>query len=116
MQKFASMSPVISKVDEFGNRKYLFYETHKLGPIRYTCSYPVSIELSNRNRTITMRAAINKYIRINFIFVIVDAVDYSVIEETVEYESIIPLKPIFFYLLKKQHQKLFLNINDLEED
>lgn len=116
MQKFASVSPVITKVDEIGHHRYLVCEILKFGPIPFKFKYPLRIELSDKNRTVTMRAVVHKIIQINFIFRIVDAVDYSVIEETIEYQSLLPLGPIFFYVLKKQHETLFENIHALEED
>jgi carbon monoxide dehydrogenase subunit G len=44
MQKFVSVHPVISKIDNTSNKNYLVDETLKFGFIPFSFTYPVTFE------------------------------------------------------------------------
>ena len=50
MDKFASIHPVISKIDRLGDNRYLVHETLKIGFIPYSFTYPVAIESDAANQ------------------------------------------------------------------
>jgi len=117
MQNFVAVHPVISKMDCVGENSYLVYETLKLGILPYSFKYPVSIDCSANDKTIRMQAKVMKLVKIDITFVFkTDSTNdaYTLIEENVEFQSILPVSFLMRRIFKKQHKFLFENIEKLE--
>ena len=110
MQKFVSVHPVISKIDNTGNESYLVHETLKLGFIPFSFTYPVTIEKNNIQKVVIIRATILKLTKIEMKFVLKTDNDYTRIEENIQFNSPLPVKFIMQSIFKKQHNQLFKNI------
>lgn len=110
MQKFASVHPVISQIDNTGNESYLVHETLKFGFIPFSFTYPVSIEKSALDKTVIIRATVFKVTKIEMKFALKADDDYTIIEEEILLTSPLPIKFIMKGIFKKQHHQLFKNI------
>lgn len=111
MDKFASIHPVISRIDKTGENKFLVHETLKLGFIPFSFTYPVSIESDKVNRTVTIKATVMKMTRIEMNFSIQTAGEQSVVKETISFKSILPIKSVMEKIFREQHTLLFQNMD-----
>ena len=110
MQKFVSVHPVISKIDNTGNESYLVHETLKMGLISFSFTYPVAIEKNHIEKVVIIRATVMKLTKIEMKFVLKTDNDYTLIEENIQFNSPLPVKFIMQSIFKKQHNQLFKNI------
>lgn len=113
MQKFASVHPVISKIDNLGNNTYLVHETLKFAFIPFSFTYPVNIIRSDENKTITIKATVMKITQITMTFTLRSESAFTVINETIDFNTILPVKSIMQSIFKKQHEQLVKNIEAL---
>jgi carbon monoxide dehydrogenase subunit G len=114
MQKFVSVHPVISQIDEIGTEQYLFHETLKFGFIPFSFTYPVVIEKKPLEKTVVMRATVMKLTKIEIIFVLKARNGFTLVEENIKFKSPLPVKFIMKRIFKKQHEQLFINIGQQE--
>lgn len=110
MQKFVSVHPVISQIDNIGNMSYLVHETLKFGFIPFSFTYPVSIEKCETNKTAIFQATVFKLTKITMSFSLKVVNDYTIIDEEIHFKSSMPVKFIMESIFKKQHEQLFKNI------
>lgn len=110
MKKFVSVHPVIYQIDTIGNENYLVHETLKFAFIPFSFAYPVTIEKSILDKKVTFRATIYKLTQIEMKFILTEDNKFTIIDEEINFKSILPL--IFFMqnIIKKQHHQLFKNI------
>ncbi|MES2592632.1 MAG: SRPBCC domain-containing protein [Bacteroidota bacterium] len=111
MQKFASVHPVITQIDNLGGNNYLVHETLKLGVIPFSFTYPVTIEDNAAEQLVVMRATVMRFTKIEIYFIIKSVNGSSIIEETIHFNSPL-LSPVLQHIFRKQHNKLFKNIAD----
>lgn len=110
MQKFVSVHPVISKIENTGENKYLVHETLKLGFIPFSFTYPVTVEKNTSDKTVSIRATVFKLTKIEMKFALKEDQDYTSIDEEIEFKSPLPVKFIMGGIFKKQHAQLFKNM------
>jgi carbon monoxide dehydrogenase subunit G len=110
MQKFVSVHPVISKMDNTGQDSYLVHETLKFGLIPFSFTYPVTIEKNISDKKVVIRATVFKLTKIEMKFVLKIDNDFTVIDEEINFKSPLPVKFIMQRIFKKQHNQLFKNI------
>ena len=110
MQKFVSVHPVISQIDHIANNSYLVHETLKLGFVPFSFTYPVVIEKNDIDNVVKMRATVMKLTEIEMEFVLKTDGDFTVVEEEIQFKSILPVKSIMKSIFRKQHTQLFKNI------
>ena len=110
MQKFVSVHPVISKIENISDKSYLVYETLKFGFIPFTFTYPVAIENSISDKIVVFRAAVFKLTKIEMKFVLKVDNDFTIIEEEIQFKSPLPIKFLMESVFRKQHNQLFKNI------
>ena len=111
MDKFASIHPVITRIDSLGDSRYLVHETMKLGFIPYSFTYPVSIANDAREHKVTIRATVMKMTHILMEYTIREEAGQSIVEETITFKSILPIKGVMEKLFREQHALLFRNMN-----
>lgn len=110
MSKFVTVHPVISQIDNTGLGSYLVHETLKFGFIPFSFTYPVIVEKNAIEKTIIIRATVFKLTKIEMKFFLKADNDYTIIEEEVDFKSPLPVIFILENTFKKQHRKLFKNI------
>ncbi|QHT70769.1 hypothetical protein GXP67_31035 [Rhodocytophaga rosea] len=110
MQKFVSVHPVITKINPIENNTYLVYETLKIGFIPISFTYPVTVESNRVEKTITIRATVMRLTNIEMNFIIKEDKAFCIVEETIHFQSPLPLQSIMESIFKKQHRLLFNNI------
>ena len=110
MQKFVSVHPVITKINKTGNDSYLVYETLKIGSIPLSFTYPVTIESKPLDNMVIIRATVMKITRIEMTFIVRADSGFTIVEESIEFKSPLPVKSIMRAIFKKQHEQLFKNI------
>lgn len=111
MDKFTSIHPVITRIDSLGDSRYLVHETMKLGFIPYSFTYPVSIASDAREHKVTIRATVMKMTHILMEYTIREEAGQSIVEETITFKSILPIKGVMEKLFREQHALLFRNMN-----
>lgn len=110
MQKFVSVHPVISQIDNTSNETYLVHETLKLGFIPFSFTYPITIEKNYIEKVVIIRAKVMKLTKIEMKFVLKTDNDFTIINEVIDFKSHLPVKFIMESIFKKQHIQLFKNI------
>jgi carbon monoxide dehydrogenase subunit G len=116
MQKFVSVHPVIHKIIPTGEETYLIHETLRFGPVPFTFKYPCSIEKNPVDRTVVMRATVMKLTRIDITFILKERDDATLINETVHFHTVMPLKFFMKNIFRKQHTRLFRNIENVSAE
>jgi carbon monoxide dehydrogenase subunit G len=110
MQKYVSVHPVIYRIDDKGNERYLVHETLKLGFIPFSFTYPVTIEKNVSDKTVIIRATVFRLTKIEMRFVVKSDGDHTSIEEEIRFRSPLPVKFMMQRIFKKQHRQLFDNM------
>lgn len=110
MDKFASIHPVITKIDKTGENTYLVHETLKFGFISYSFTYPVSIESNAKEKTVSIKAAVMKITTIEMNYSILEENGRSTVDELITIKSPLPLKSFMEKIFREQHGLLFQNM------
>lgn len=110
MQKFASVHPIISSIDQLSNENYLVHETLKIGFIPFSFTYPATLIKDEQSKIVIIQATVFKLTRIEMKFSLVADKDFTRIEEEILFKTILPIKNIMKRIFTKQHQLLFKNI------
>ncbi len=110
MQKFASVHPIISSIDQLSNENYLVHETLKIGIIPFSFTYPVTLIKDEQSKIVIIQATVFKLTRIEMKFSLVADKDFTRIEEEILFKTILPIKNIMKRIFTKQHKLLFKNI------
>ena len=110
MQKFVSVHPVISKIDNTSDKSYLVHETLKFGFIPFSFTYPVTIEKNISDKIVVIRAKVFKLTKIEMKFVLKADTGHTIIDEEIQFKSPLPVKFIMESIFRKQHNQLFKNI------
>ena len=110
MQKFVSVHPVISKIENTSDKSYLVHETLKIGFIPFSFTYPVTIENSISDKIVVIRATVFKLTKIEMKFVLKADNGHTIIDEEIQFKSPLPVKFIMESIFRKQHDQLFKNI------
>ena len=113
MQKFATVHPVIYKIENTGINSYLIYETLKFGFIPISFKYPVSIEVNRLEQLVVYRAVVMKIAQIEMRFMAKQKDGHTQVVENIIFKSLLPIKPMMQIIFKKQHSQLFKNIENL---
>ena len=117
MQKFASVHPIISKIEKTNENTYLAHETLQVGFFPFSFTYPVHIQGDESTRCITMKAKVFGIVEIEMIFRLFETLgqnpheeSITKIEETIKFKSLFPIAPFVKSVFRTQHKKLFQNI------
>lgn len=113
MDKFIEIHPVIYKIKDLGQNRYLIFEKLKFGFVPYAFTYPASVTPDVANKRVAMRAVVMKLVTISIVFEMKTEGDTTLVKETVAFKSLLPLHPVLKLIFKKQHAQFFLNMNAL---
>lgn len=114
MQKFADVHPVVYKVEQLGEKEYLFYEKIKILfiPIRFT--YNVKIESMEVNKQVSVYSTIIKGIFLHLNFTFETKGSQTEVEETFTIKAPFIIQQLFLLIIVDVHKKLFKNIELLK--
>ena len=110
MQKFVTVHPVITKIISCSSQEYLVYETMQMGFIPISFRYPVLVVQNSTDNTVNMKAIVMKLATIEMNFKLISENDFTVVQETINLQSILPIRRITENIFRKQHNQLFENI------
>lgn len=110
MNLFASLHPVISKIDSKGNGQYLVFETLKIGTIPFSFTYPVVLRYDFAKSFVHIKAIIFKLATVEMSFILSTENDHTTIEENIYVKSIPLLNSLIIGIIKTQHLVLFNNL------
>ena len=111
MRNFVNVHPVIYKIESVGENEYKAYErlTFLSIPVKFNYTFTVNL----KKNIITFNANVKNMTQIEMRFEV--AVDGSgcIVNETVDFNTTLPIKGTMEKIFKKQHNQLFLNIEKL---
>jgi carbon monoxide dehydrogenase subunit G len=110
MEKFASIHPIISKIDRLENNRYKVFETLKFWFFKFSFTYPVTVTSNQSKNCVVIKATVFKLTNIELSFDISTQKEYTEINEIVTIKTILPIKSIVYKIFEKQHQQLFENL------
>ena len=110
MEKFASIHPVISRIDRTGDNNYLVHETLKMGFVPFSFTYPVTIKSDRTRNAVTIKATVMKLTQIEMNFTIRREGEHSVVDESISFKSILPVKALMERIFREQHTLLYQNM------
>lgn len=115
MQKFVSVHPLIHKIEPEGGNRYRVHETITVGVIPFSFTYPAWIDYNAAGKTVTMRATVFKLTRITMVFDVETIQGKTRVTEQVDFNSLLPVRPVMERIFRKQHALLFKNIEKLAQ-
>ncbi|MES2850689.1 MAG: hypothetical protein V4685_16640 [Bacteroidota bacterium] len=110
---FVAVHPVITKMKYLGENKYQVSETLPWGLIPCSFTYPVTIEIHYDSKKVIMKAIVMRLVTIEMAYNIKEENGFSLVEETISFETVLPVKERLMKIFKKQHDRLFKNIEAL---
>jgi len=90
----------------------MVYEKLKITFLNIDFTYPCIIESNILSNTITMKAIVKKMVHIQIIFKLSTQNGVTIVDEFTTFKSFLPVAPIMKRIFKKQHQQLFINIEN----
>lgn len=110
LQKFASVHPVVQKIEEISENKYLFHE--KMGP--FTFRYLVYRLPSEMPLQIVLSSTILRYLQLKLDIRLQPLDTGTQLQEKVSVQAPLPIKVLFLKLFPPIHYQLFKRIQDQE--
>ncbi len=111
MQKFVLVHPLISKIDDLGEDRYMVHETLKLGFVPFSFTYPATIEKNILDKKVIIRATVFRLNKIEMKFALKEENGFTIVHEEIHFQTPLPIKHIMKRIFKEQHEKLFKNID-----
>jgi carbon monoxide dehydrogenase subunit G len=112
MQKFVAVHPIIFKIDHLGENKYLVHERLKLGFFPLSFTYIVTVKGNPENKTVSIKTKVMKMVGIEMNYTLRSQADHTHVNEEIIFTSYLPVKPIMQKIFRKQHQQLFINMEN----
>jgi carbon monoxide dehydrogenase subunit G len=114
MQKFCSIHPIISKIEPKGENSYLIHETLKLGFIPFSFTYPATVESRKEEHFVKIKATVLKLTKIEMHFKLAPQSNSTLVNETIHFRSLLPIKWMMKRIFRSQHAQLFKNMEELK--
>jgi carbon monoxide dehydrogenase subunit G len=108
MQRFVEVHPVIYKIDTIAPYSYRMHETLKLLFLPISFSYPATVEVEKEH--IVMKAVVYKIVHIMIQFDLKASEKGTIIDETIDFDTFLPIKFFMSAMFKKVHRALFERI------
>ena len=113
MQKLVSVHPVITQIVRTGDETHKVYETLQLGLVPFSFTYRVRVESNPRDKTLVISATVFKLTKIVMKFFLTRDGEGTLVEEHIDFKTPLPILWILKNTFRKQHRKLFQNIEAL---
>jgi len=115
MQKFVTVHPIIYRIDDLGENKYLVFEKLNFGFIPYSFTYYASVRADHDNSIVTITATVMKIVKIEMIYTIRSEGNKTLLNEVINFSSVLPVKPVMKKIFREQHEQLFKNIENVNK-
>ncbi len=110
MEKFATVHPVVFKVEKIGDSEYKFYEKIKFVFIPFHLNYKVNLTSTVPNNYVEMESNVQKGVHLQLKFSLQAKNDVTEVEETILIKANPIVRLIFQNVVKRVHKNLFKNI------
>lgn len=110
---FVNAHPIIYLMKPLPNGGYMVFEKLKIAFVNINFTYPCTIESNKIDKTITMKAVVKKLMHIHIVFKLSTQNNQTIVDEIVTFKSPLPVSLIMEGVFKKQHNKLFQNIENM---
>lgn len=115
MQKFVGVHPFLERVELLGGNNYRVFEKQTLlGVLPFHFSYPIILENSISNKSVTITAEVFTLVKIKMIFLLSESEGVTTVKETIDFNSLFPVSFLLESLFRKSHTRLFQNIEKKE--
>lgn len=111
-EHFIKVHPLIYDMKPKSNGGFLVHEKLKVTFLKFKFTYPCLIESNQKESIITMKAIVKKMVHIQIIFKLSTQNGVTIVDEFTTFKSFLPIAPIMKRIFKKQHQQLFINIEN----
>jgi carbon monoxide dehydrogenase subunit G len=112
--KFATVHPVIYRIEKLSDSKFQAYEKLKVGRWHFSFSYPFYLEINEAQKSVTMKAIVFGLTKLQLDFSLVQQGEYCHITEQIQIKSLLPVKGIMMKMIPDLHGQLFKNIENAE--
>ena len=110
---FVKCHPVITSMQLQHDNSYLVHETLKFGFVPISFRYHATIDIMPGNK-VKMHAVVAKFTHIEMFFVMHGEDGETYVVETITIKSPLPIAGLLQRIFKKQHTKLFDNIESCD--
>lgn len=108
--KFESVHPVIKKIEPTIAGSFIINEELRFAGIPFRFSYPVSISADPENFSVNMKAKVMHLVNTEITFSLTNETTSCYVTEKIIFNSLLPNVFLLKRVFKKQHSKLFRNI------
>ena len=113
MDKFASIHPVITRIEKTGQDQYKVYETLRLGFLPFSFTYPATVHFNRQGYRVLITATVFGMTKVEMSFVLKPEGDVTRVEENIHFSSPLPVKSSMRNVFRKQHTLFFDTLNSL---
>lgn len=108
---FVTVHPVIYNMELIGPNTYRVYEQTKLGFLKYSFTYEAEIISDPGQKKVEIKAVVKKHTTIDMTFQVRHGNHGTIVEETVDIRSPLPIRGFMEKFIRKQHNIMFENID-----
>jgi carbon monoxide dehydrogenase subunit G len=109
--RFVNVHPVITSLEPTGDNSYIVSETLKVGFIPISFKYRASFYFQQDDkRQVQIEAVVAGFTRIAMQLELQGNDKGTRIDETIKITSFLPIGPVLHSIFRKQHKRLFQNI------
>jgi carbon monoxide dehydrogenase subunit G len=112
VHKFVAHHPVLYKAEKTGDAEYVFYERIKFLFIPFRINYKVTLNDLQQNESVKMYSEVQKGVHLNLNFFLTPTPTGTDIKEEILIKASLFVKPVFQFVIKRAHKKLFKNIGN----
>jgi carbon monoxide dehydrogenase subunit G len=113
MQKFVTVHPVITRIEPgLNSNNYKINETLRMGPIPLRFTYSATVNALEKEQVV-MHVAELKGVTLNIRFDLAATPNGTSIQEEIVIHTFQPLRQLLQVIFRKQHNKLFRNIDSM---
>ena len=113
METFATLHPVVNKIEFISSEQYLFFESLKIGPFSFAFTYPASVHPIKAQQRIIMKAIIFGKIFLDVYFDISRENGFSLVREEIKISTWLPIRTAMKMIVVKHHKQLFANLENM---
>lgn len=110
MQKFASVHPIIQKIEAQPDGSYKVFERINVGFLPYAFTYKAVVEAKPETLQVVINATVMGITHIQMNFDLHGSGSSTVVNEHISFRSPLPIKSVLSKVFREQHTLLFQNM------